>query len=433
MGFEDEFEEAVSKAVNISFAPQGVTGSEVNIFETIIRYLGGFVSAYDLAGCGDERLLTKAVEVADLAYDAFDTLNRMPIGRWRIKAYEEEQEPSRFASLAEMASFSLEFSRLSMLTGDMKYFDAAERVKQVLNEQQNLTMLPGLFPESVDLQEADVTRGTVFTFGANADSTYEYFAKTYQLLGGHGAIYRKLYEESMDVAFEKLIFKPKTHDSADILIAGDWHADYYGDGSLEARGQHLTSFAAGMFMLGGKLFGNKTHVEIGRKLAEGCAWVYQQMPSGIMAESFGMSACASKNGSCEYDPLKAVFTGFRDVRYLLRPEAIEAIFYAYRITGDPKYQDIAWSMFETIDNKTSTEYGNAELDDVTEAEPEKLDNMQSFWMAETLKYFYLIFSEPGVLSLDEWVFNTEAHPFRVPQGWRKRMSKFVELDVELDL
>jgi mannosyl-oligosaccharide alpha-1,2-mannosidase len=41
------------------------------------------------------------------------------------------------------------------------------------------------------------------------------------------------------------------------------------------------------------------------------------------------------------------------------------------------------------------------------------DSMESFWMAETLKYFYLIFSEPDVLSLDDWVFNTEAHPFRL--------------------
>ena len=34
-------------------------------------------------------------------------------------------------------------------------------------------------------------------------------------------------------------------------------------------------------------------------------------------------------------------------------------------------------------------------------------------MAETLKYFYLIFSEPDVISLDDWVLNTEAHPFKI--------------------
>ena len=41
------------------------------------------------------------------------------------------------------------------------------------------------------------------------------------------------------------------------------------------------------------------------------------------------------------------------------------------------------------------------------------DNMQTFWLAETLKYVYLIFSPPELLLLDQWVFNTEAHPLRV--------------------
>lgn len=41
--------------------------------------------------------------------------------------------------------------------------------------------------------------------------------------------------------------------------------------------------------------------------------------------------------------------------------------------------------------------------------------MQSFWLAETLKYFYLIFSESDLVSLDDYVFNTEAHPFLIPK------------------
>ena len=37
-------------------------------------------------------------------------------------------------------------------------------------------------------------------------------------------------------------------------------------------------------------------------------------------------------------------------------------------------------------------------------------------MAETLKYLYLIFSPPDTISLDDYVLNTEAHPFRIPKG-----------------
>ena len=41
------------------------------------------------------------------------------------------------------------------------------------------------------------------------------------------------------------------------------------------------------------------------------------------------------------------------------------------------------------------------------------NTMQSFWLAETLKYLYLMFSPPDLLPLDKWVLNTEAHPMRI--------------------
>lgn len=65
---------------------------------------------------------------------------------------------------------------------------------------------------------------------------------------------------------------------------------------------------------------------------------------------------------------------------------------------------------------TETEFANAAIGDVTVAgQPQLSDRVESFWMAETLKYFYLIFSEPGFISLDDYILNTEAHPFRRPK------------------
>jgi mannosyl-oligosaccharide alpha-1,2-mannosidase len=97
-----------------------------------------------------------------------------------------------------------------------------------------------------------------------------------------------------------------------------------------------------------------------------------------------------------------------------RPEAIESIWYMYRITGDPIWQDKGWRMFEAIIKWTRTEVGHSAIDDVAFGDPTKVDSMESFWLAETLKYLYLLFEEPDVISLDEWVLNTEAHPFRRP-------------------
>jgi mannosyl-oligosaccharide alpha-1,2-mannosidase len=90
----------------------------------------------------------------------------------------------------------------------------------------------------------------------------------------------------------------------------------------------------------------------------------------------------------------------------------------YRITGDKVYREKAWNMFQSIQNITETKLGNAAVSDITaighDGLPPKDDRMESFWLAETLKYFYLIFSDPSLISLDQFVFNTEAHPFRRP-------------------
>lgn len=88
---------------------------------------------------------------------------------------------------------------------------------------------------------------------------------------------------------------------------------------------------------------------------------------------------------------------------MFRAEAIESVFILYRITGDTTLLDKAWKMFESIEKHTRTEIAHAALDDVTQEEPAQSDRMESFWLAETLKYFYLIFSEPELVSLDDYV------------------------------
>jgi len=86
----------------------------------------------------------------------------------------------------------------------------------------------------------------------------------------------------------------------------------------------------------------------------------------------------------------------------------------YRISGDAAWMDKGWRMWEAIMKATRTEVGHSAIDDVLDEKPTQLDEMESFWLAETLKYFYLLYSTPDTISLDDWVLNTEAHPFRRP-------------------
>ena len=113
------------------------------------------------------------------------------------------------------------------------------------------------------------------------------------------------------------------------------------------------------------------------------------------------------------DGLPKGFKNARDPRYILRPEAIESIFLMYRITGNTEYQEIAWRMFQSIRRSTETDLAFSAIEDIkVEGATTKTDSMESFWLAETLKYFYLIFSSPDLISLDDYVLNTEAHPFK---------------------
>lgn len=109
-----------------------------------------------------------------------------------------------------------------------------------------------------------------------------------------------------------------------------------------------------------------------------------------------------------------------DSRYILRPEALESVFYMYRITGNPYWREKGWNMISSVLRYTETEFGHSGIDDVTKVVPRPNDSMESFWLAETLKYAWLIFEEESKWGLDEWVFNTEAHLLRRPDAPREK-------------
>lgn len=300
-------------------------------------------------------------------------------------------------------------------------------------------------------------RRAVYTMGGLTDSGYEYFMKEYQLLKGGEEKYIPLYENMVAAAKENLVFKPWVENNKDILFVGSKKLSLSGE-TEDNEMTHLSCFTGGMFALGGRILGRPEDVELGKKITEGCVWAYNRTRTGVMPETFYVRRCPQgQEDDCEFDlekvlaydelhrPVPAMPTqipiddgegGMRwgvsrmwdmprsflqgDPRYLLRPEAIESVFYMYRITGDSMWQEKGWKMFESIlkvaqvvDPKTNDVRGYSAVLDVTNPKS-KLDNSaESFWLAETLKYFYLLFEDPSVISLDDYVFNTEAHPFRL--------------------
>lgn len=119
--------------------------------------------------------------------------------------------------------------------------------------------------------------------------------------------------------------------------------------------------------------------------------------------------------------------------YILRPELFESYFVMWRLTHDQKYRDWGWDAVQALEKHCRSANGFSGLKNVYLEEPVKDDVQQSFFLAETLKvcvhkytngirnvkyikcfqYLYLLFSDDTVLPLDEWTFNTEAHPLPI--------------------
>lgn len=215
---------------------------------------------------------------------------------------ETSTQSSESTLLAEIGSLGLEFTRLSQITGDPKYFDAVQRIADNLQSKQNLTRLPGLWPVSLDAQALRFT-GNYFTVGGMADSAYEYLVKEYLLLGAQSNQYRDMYFAAMEGIKKHLVFRSMDRSGEDTLFAGNIRFDACsGKEHFEYQTEHLKCFLGGMVGLGAKVFGREGDMSMALKLVNGCIWAYDLMPVGIMPETVYISGC--RKSRCEWEEEK---------------------------------------------------------------------------------------------------------------------------------
>lgn len=169
MGMKEEFNKAYAGLERIDFTI--TPRHDIPVFETTIRYLGGFLAAYDVTGGhkGDyPLLLKKAVELAEVLMGVFDTPNRMPVlyYNWKPAFASQPKRASVRSGVAELGTLSMEFTRLAQLTGQDKYYDAVARITDALEEWQNreddtAPLLAGIFPENIDASGCNNTAPVV--------------------------------------------------------------------------------------------------------------------------------------------------------------------------------------------------------------------------------------------------------------------------------
>jgi mannosyl-oligosaccharide alpha-1,2-mannosidase len=469
MGLYREFDEAVTAVLSLSFAVAPSVGCSINPFEMTIRHLGGLIAAYDVSGGGDERLLGKALQMGEMLFQSYGK-NRMQCRSiiWpRLPGL--KCDPNQSLSLARLGSQSLELVRLSMISKNPKFEHQAGFLAREMQRLQMESVVPGLWPLFMDgTCPAGLcplkAKHQVYSMGSASDSAYEYLLKvcsrfwpcmphcspprpialtrtqTHLLYGGKDFTYGDMWQKAGPKIKDTMLFQPMAPNNSDLLLPGvlSGTAVEKAGGkiepytNLEGKTEHLTCFLGGHFALSAKLYNNPADLDIAAKLTNGCVWAYTSTRTGIAPDSFSTYLCKNTPRDCPWNQQtfanaqrsyasSNIPEGFLKIDrrdYILRPEAIESVFILYRTTGDLVWREKGWAMFQSIRNATRVKYGHAGVKDVMEENGEKLDKMESFWLSETLKYFYLLFAEPGLVSLDEWVFNTEAHPFRLEDEFR---------------
>jgi ER degradation enhancer, mannosidase alpha-like 2 len=337
----------------------------VKNFEITIRLLGGLLSAYQATG--DPRLLALAEDLGTRLLPAFASPTGMPYMFVNLRTGKTSGARS---NPAEIGTLLLEFGTLSKLTGKPVFYEKAKRALTGLYDRRSPI---GLVGEEIDV-ETGKWLSPASHVGGGIDSYYEYLLKAARLFGD--ADCERMWGESLHALNARL---------ADEAPSGLWYGQVDMNTGKRTASEFgaLHAFLPGVLVLGGDL----AHA---RRLQDSCLAMWTLR--GIEPELL------------DYRTMRIL-----SPEYPLRPEIVESAFYLHRFTKDPKYLDMGRIFFDSIRARCRTGAGYTVLKSVDGGE--KGDLMPSYFLAETLKYFYLLFSEEP-WDFDRTVFNTEAHPLR---------------------
>jgi mannosidase alpha-like ER degradation enhancer 2 len=363
MGMKDEAREAKGLILSkLNFDAD----EEVQLFEVSIRLLGGLLSSYEMDG--DTGFLRLAVDLGHRLLPAFNSPTGMP---WRYVNLKTGKTRDPLSNPAEIGTYLMEFGKLTQYTGDSAYYKAAKRASlEVCNRRSTIDLVGTI----IDVRTGE-WKNTESQIGARIDSYYEYLYKAFLLFGDQDLlrtwiISKNAIQTQLMRNTRNGIFLTRVE-----MSSGKETRPYYGA---------LDAFYAGLLALSGDVY-------LASKVQQANYYMWTRF--GIEPEEYNF-----RTDSIIWPS------------YPLRPENIESCFYLYRMTGDQKYLLMGQKMTGDILSKCRTEAGFAQVKNVTTMELE--DDMESFFLAETLKYAYLLFAPETTLDLRKVVFNTEAHPLK---------------------
>ena len=363
MGLNDEAAKTKDLIVqNLSFDKD----IEVKNFEITIRLLGGLLSSYQLTG--DTHLLALAEDLGTRLLPAFQSPTGMPYVYVNLKTGKVRGAQS---NPAEIGTLLIEFGTLSKLTGKRIFY---EKAKRALTEVYNRRSAIGLVGSTINVETGKWTDPTSHISGG-IDSYYEYLLKAWLLFDDKDC--ERMWRTSVAALNQYL---------GDNAITGFWYSQAH-----MKTGKKISTHFGGLDTFFPAVLALSGDMDRARRLQES---------SYKMWTTFGIEP-----EEMDYSTMKIVHPG-----YPLRPEIIESSYYLHFFTNDSRYVQMGHTFFDSLVRYCRVDAGFAALRNVETKE--KTDSMESFFLAETLKYLYLIFAPRATLDLNKVVFNTEAHPMR---------------------
>uniref|UniRef100_H0VLV5 alpha-1,2-Mannosidase n=1 Tax=Cavia porcellus TaxID=10141 RepID=H0VLV5_CAVPO len=388
MELKEEFQEAkawVEESFHLN-----VSG-EASLFEVNIRYIGGLLSAYYLTG--EEVFRMKAIKLGEKLLPAFNTPTGIPKGVVNFKSGSWGWATSGSSSvLAEFGSLHLEFLHLTELSGNPIF---AEKVRNIRKVLRKIDKPLGLYPNFLSPVSGNWVQHHV-SIGGLGDSFYEYLIKSWLMSAKTDLEAKNMYYEALE-AIETYLLNVSP---GGLTYFAEWRG-----GILDHKMGHLACFSGGMLSLGAedaKEEKRAHYQELAAQITRTCHESYARSDTKLGPEAFWFN-----NGR------EAEATQLSESYYILRPEVVESYMYLWRQTHDPIYRNWGWDVVLALEKYCRTDAGFSGIQDVYSTRPNHDNKQQSFFLAETLKYLYLLFSEDDTFSLEDWVFNTEAHPLPV--------------------
>ncbi|KAL9282227.1 Alpha-mannosidase I MNS4 [Arabidopsis thaliana] len=352
----------------------------VSVFETTIRVLGGLLSAHLIASdyatgmripSYNNELLVLAENLARRMLPAFDTPTGIPFGSVNLM-YGVDKHESKITSTAGGGTLSLEFGVLSRLTNDPVFEQVAKNaVRGLWARRSNLDLVGAhinVFTGEWTQKDAGI--------GTSIDSFYEYLLKAYILFGDEEYLYifQEAYRSAMQYLHKDPWYVEVNMDSAAIV----WPVF-----------NSLQAFWPGLQVLAG---------DVDPAIRTHTAFFSVWKRYGFTPEGFNLATLSVQYGQKSYP---------------LRPELIESTYWLYKATRDPRYLDAGRDFVASLQYGAKCPCGYCHITDVELHKQE--DHMESFFLAETVKYLWLLFD----LAVDsdnlvdngpyKYIFSTEGH------------------------